>query len=743
MAEFFKLQKGSNLSVPDEEWLSNSFIAISNRLTLQFHFAAEDAFAAFTRVLFVFLWREGVFDGERKHWLRNVVEVEYRQALEYARRSEYGNLFFADLQMAYSEPWADDVWRQLNEQYAFRSTDRFAVAIAYEMALKSVLRRWRAYSRVSSELAEAMVRMVGPMDGECICDPACGLGVVLKCLQNLPTDKPLGILAVEAYPPLVVITRMRMLLDGRPDIKVRSECGAEFFSGNGLVHDSVDVIVTAPPIGPWARAAEVGLGNCCFFGDEGENLNMEESYLLGALSLLRAGGRMAIALPESFLVTFDKQHVRQMVLRRADVTAIVEIPREITGRWSVPMCVLVLRKHSGMSCGGPSMLVRLTGGPVQDRAARQSDLLDIAQKICVHAKEGRSVGRYFSIFAEHLSHAVVWSPSALVADFVFTQKYGPCRRIGDFLKLVWQPRRRGSLRSMDFLRNDVDGLSLSRGVLPADRHSDYEPTVMVASRGDLLVSRVGARFVANVVPEEYAGLPLDEECRTYSRKGPEIDLDAPAIVSLFFRSRVYQRYIRSRVNVFWWQDCLPSFLIPDTHPALLRHALDLLSRLEKDAKQLQLDMFDLSNRVSRIYRRELQESRESQIAGRSLSWVPMLFMLDRHGRPDDNEWNPILRNLFIDESRFDVGYLEGLLMCDFMPHQVSNVVRRRVPYGFIPALLRNVILPTPELSVQRQLAGQCGSYVERYKVLLSRYAEMQRHDEVAELIDREVFHEDR
>lgn len=393
MAEFFKLQKGSNLSVPDEEWLSNSFIAISNRLTLQFHFAAEDAFAAFTRVLFVFLWREGVLDGEQKHWLRDVIEVTYWQVLEHARKSEYGNRFFADLQIAYSEPWADDVWRQLNEQYAFKSTDRFAVAIAYEMALKSVLRRWWAYSRVSSELAEAMVRMVDPTDGECVCDPVCGIGVMLKCLQNLPADKSLRILAFEAYPPLVIITRMRMLLDGRPDIMVRLGCGAEVFAGYGLVHDSVDVIVTAPPIGPWARAAEAGLGNCCSFGDEGEKLNMEEAYLLGSLSLLRAGGRMAIALPESFLVTFDRQHVRQMVLRRADVTAIVEIPREITSRWSVPMCVLVLRKHSGMSCSVPSMLVRLKDGAAQDRAARQSDLLDVAQKICARVQGGGRVGR--------------------------------------------------------------------------------------------------------------------------------------------------------------------------------------------------------------------------------------------------------------------------------------------------------------------------------------------------------------
>lgn len=358
------------------------------------------------------------------------------------------------------------------------------------------------------------------------------------------------------------------------------------------------------------------------------------------------------------------------------------------------------------------------------------------------SREVEELDGSFSIFSEHLANDVVWSPRALAADFAFTQKYGPCRRIGDFLKPVWRPRLTGALRSLELLCNDVDGVSLSRKKLLIDRHSDYEESVMVAERGDLLVSRVAMKFLANVVPGEYSDFPLDAGCRTYSRNGPEVDSDAPAIVSLFFRSRVYQYYIRSRVKVFWWQDSLPSFLIPSAHPSLLRDALDLSLRLEEDAKRLRLDMLDLTNQVSRIYRREMPGLQDPRIMGRQMSWVPMQFMLVRYGYTNTNEWNPILRNLFVDENRFDVGYLEGLLMCDFMPRQVSNVVRRRVPYGFISSLLRNVVLPIPELNVQRHLAVQCGSYVEKYKALLSRYAEMRRHDEVARLIDREVFHED-
>ena len=355
--------------------------------------------------------------------------------------------------------------------------------------------------------------------------------------------------------------------------------------------------------------------------------------------------------------------------------------------------------------------------------------------------QGESLVKGFEVqIAELCKQTPVWSPQALFSDEAFLSSVQSVCRIGDWLKPVVNVGASDDGRISHVVRNEPWGATLGRSF--ANRRStslDYRRSAFLASSGDLLVSRYFRTLVANVIPSEYCGLPIASGCQVYQCHGLQRDLSRVKFISVFFRSRVYQRYLRSRIRWDGWQDDVPNYIIPVVSGSVIRTVVELWEEASSKRQFYRKRMSQLSAIISSNYREKLGLDSSCADAASSVTWMPinqlLVFSTDRifSGR------GSILRNLSPVASIAAEGYLEGLLVCDFLPPQVSHFLQKQLPATFLRS--QEIYLPIPEKVVQEELVRQCRDYLSEYRRVLQDWREMIWHDQATKFVDREVFHE--
>lgn len=194
------------------------------------------------------------------------------------------------------------------------------------------------------------VEMIDPKFGEKVIDPACGSGGFLiqainhiqQNNQNIDTSSYVqdNIAGVEFNPDVALSAMIRLIFEGGT--------GAEILCANALIEDeklnnSFDVVLTNPPFGnkgkvedqkilksyllarKWNKSPSNGweVSKTVLAGQSPDVLFIEKS-----IKLLRAGGRMAIVLPDGLLQNISSGHIRYWLRSQAKILGVVSIPQE-------------------------------------------------------------------------------------------------------------------------------------------------------------------------------------------------------------------------------------------------------------------------------------------------------------------------------------------------------------------------------------------------------------------------------
>jgi type I restriction enzyme M protein len=240
-------------------------------------------------------------------------------------------------------------------------------------------------------IIDLAVKMINPNMNEVVMDPACGTGGFLvssmkhveshlkdvissevdyeKAKTNFALKKLIGI---DFNPSLVRVSKMRMILeeDGHTGIFHSNSLinideikkAAKTASSPNVDHNSVQIILTNPPFGKKGKVTDKTILKSLDLGHkwvkkDGKYVKSEKVldsqvpdilFIERCIEFLSEGGRMGIVLPDAILSGPSLQYVRDYILSKTKLVAVVSLPYStfIPHGANVKASILFLQKLS-------------------------------------------------------------------------------------------------------------------------------------------------------------------------------------------------------------------------------------------------------------------------------------------------------------------------------------------------------------------------------------------------------------
>lgn len=240
-------------------------------------------------------------------------------------------------------------------------------------------------------IIDLAVKMINPNMKEVVMDPACGTGGFLvssmkhveshlkdvissevdyeKAKTNFALNKLIGI---DFNPSLVRVSKMRMMLEDNVHTGIfhsnslinidEIKKAAKTASSPNVDHNSVQIILTNPPFGKKGKVTDKTILKSLELGHkwvkkDGKYVKSEKVldsqvpdilFIERCIEFLSEGGRMGIVLPDAILSGPSLQHVRDYILSKTKLVAVVSLPYStfIPHGANVKASILFLQKLS-------------------------------------------------------------------------------------------------------------------------------------------------------------------------------------------------------------------------------------------------------------------------------------------------------------------------------------------------------------------------------------------------------------
>jgi len=231
---------------------------------------------------------------------------------------------------------------ELLEPYNLSASDLDVKGRAFQKLYLPALRAGMGQYFTPASVVKFMVEALQPKHTDLILDPFAGSGHFLtQCLDfvrhnaaNIPEKQLLEFAfhklhGIEKSERMVRIamTDMRLHGDGHANVRC-TDALLDFKSYQDLNEATFDVVLTNPPFGSiLGKETFAHLGNFQL-ANEKKSVPLEIIGLERSVQFLRAGGRMAIVLPESILVNNNNQAVRTWLLSKLKIIALIGLPIE-------------------------------------------------------------------------------------------------------------------------------------------------------------------------------------------------------------------------------------------------------------------------------------------------------------------------------------------------------------------------------------------------------------------------------
>lgn len=255
------------------------------------------------------------------------------------------------------------------QNYDLTHSSRDVKGLAFQKFVYAHQRGDRGEFFTPDPIIQLAVDIINPCANEVVLDPACGTGGFLVASlkhveqslsrvvsdpidrERARTDYALkNLIGIDFNPDLVRVSKMRMILeeDGHTGIfhanslesldKIKA--GAKTASSLNVDSESIDIILTNPPFGRKGKVTDkeilrrFKLGHqwkkkAGHYEDTGKVLDGQVPDVLfieRCLEFLKDKGRMAIVLPDGILTGPKLQYVRDFLISKAKIVAIVSLP---------------------------------------------------------------------------------------------------------------------------------------------------------------------------------------------------------------------------------------------------------------------------------------------------------------------------------------------------------------------------------------------------------------------------------
>ena len=236
-------------------------------------------------------------------------------------------------------------------------TDLDTKGVAFEQFMEDFFKGKSGQYFTPREIVSFAVKMMNIKNDDLVLDPACGSGgFLLHALdevrkqaeefnENDEAEKyrfwhdfaQNNLFGIEINDSIARVAKMNMIIhdDGHTNVigfDALEDVGKMTEKNRGFEKNKFDVIVTNPPFGANVKRSEHPYLEKFTLGQNGkksrDNQKTEILFIERCIEFLKAGtGQMAIVLPDGILSNSTLQYVRDFLMERAQILAVISLPQ--------------------------------------------------------------------------------------------------------------------------------------------------------------------------------------------------------------------------------------------------------------------------------------------------------------------------------------------------------------------------------------------------------------------------------
>jgi type I restriction enzyme M protein len=235
---------------------------------------------------------------------------------------------------------------RLLEPYSLHSVSRSVRDRSFWRIFPNLLRQDEWLHITPPPLAELLIHLVKPTKSESVIDPACGTGLLLlealDFIETQASDDPTtlscadvcdrsqvhNLTGIELNAEVAELAETNFALNGIPPRQIINANTLHPWSAEepALKIGNSDVVVLNPPVGTVSKAEVLAYESAV--PRTTHKISLEALFVERAVELLRDGGRLAVLVPDTFLISPAQEGIRAWLLRHTTMRIIISLPPE-------------------------------------------------------------------------------------------------------------------------------------------------------------------------------------------------------------------------------------------------------------------------------------------------------------------------------------------------------------------------------------------------------------------------------
>jgi type I restriction enzyme M protein len=234
---------------------------------------------------------------------------------------------------------------------AINKIDLDAKGVAFEKFMEDFFKGKMGQFFTPRPIVQFCIKMMNPERGNLVLDPACGSGgFLLNAMDNvrLFAEKNYdereawehwhkfaenNLYGIEINDQIARVCKMNMIIHDDGHTNVISTDSLSNFEDINKIHqgfkkDHFDIILTNPPFGAIVKRTEKEYLDKYALGKDKQNQKTEVLFIERCIDFVKPKtGGIAIVLPDGILTNSSMQFVRDLIMERCQILAIVSIPQ--------------------------------------------------------------------------------------------------------------------------------------------------------------------------------------------------------------------------------------------------------------------------------------------------------------------------------------------------------------------------------------------------------------------------------
>ncbi|PJE81037.1 type I restriction endonuclease subunit M [Candidatus Pacearchaeota archaeon CG10_big_fil_rev_8_21_14_0_10_32_42] len=236
------------------------------------------------------------------------------------------------------------------QELAINKIDLDTKGVAFERFMEDFFKGKMGQFFTPREIINFCVEMMNPERSDLVIDPACGSGGFLlntldrvrKYAESNYDEKEAwehwhkfamnNLFGVEINDQIARVCKMNMIIhdDGHTNIiSTDSLKNVEEITKQhkGFKKNQFDILLTNPPFGAVVKSTEKDYLDKYELGKGKKNQKTEILFIERCIDFLKPNGKMAIVLPDGILTNSSLQYVRDLLMEKSQILAVVSLPQ--------------------------------------------------------------------------------------------------------------------------------------------------------------------------------------------------------------------------------------------------------------------------------------------------------------------------------------------------------------------------------------------------------------------------------